>query len=239
MTPLVLVGSGGLAREAAEAVRALNERRPTYRLIGAFDDDPARHSEHVSGAPVLGPVDGVIDVDAEVLLCTGSPNDPTGRLRLAARLDLPDDRYATVVHPAAVVPPSATLMPGCLLLAGVVLTTGVTVGRHVVAMPGLIVTHDDSVGAGATFASGVRLSGAVSVDPGAYLGAASAVLEGVRIGCGAVVGLGSVVLHDVGPHEVHVGSPAAFLRMSTPPHGCPTPRCPVTPLRETSEVVEG
>ncbi len=53
---LVLVGAGGFARETAEAVHAVNERRPTWRLLGFLDDSPERQDTLVDGLPVLGPI---------------------------------------------------------------------------------------------------------------------------------------------------------------------------------------
>ena len=55
--PLMLIGAGGLAREAAEAVRAINAARPTWALLGYLDDDPAKHGTVIAGLPVLGAVD--------------------------------------------------------------------------------------------------------------------------------------------------------------------------------------
>ena len=40
--PLILIGAGGLGREAAEALRAINAARPTWSLLGYLDDDPAK-----------------------------------------------------------------------------------------------------------------------------------------------------------------------------------------------------
>ena len=216
MRRLVLVGAGGLAREAAEAVRALNAVRPAFELVGCVDDDPARHGGLVAGVPVLGSVDLLQGLDAWALACVGSARDPESRLRLVERSGIATDRWATVVHPGAVLPPGCALGEGTLVLAGVVVTAPLSVGAHVVVMPGTVLTHDDEIAAGATFAAGVRLSGSVAVGRAAYLGTGALVREGVRIGAGAVVGMGAVLLTDVGPNEVWVGAPARLLRRRCP-----------------------
>ncbi|NUS66695.1 MAG: acetyltransferase, partial [Saccharothrix sp.] len=137
---------------------------------------------------------------------------PLGRLGVVARLGLPADRWASVVHPAASVAAGAEVGPGTVLLAGVVVTTPLRLGAHVVAMPHVLITHDDEVGDGVTFAGRASLGGSVRVGQGAYLGQGSAVREGVSIGAGAVVGMGSVVLADVPAGEVWAGNPARRLR---------------------------
>lgn len=208
--PLLLVGGGGLAREVLAAVRLLPEE---WKPVGALDDDPARHGADLDGLPVLGGSQIVHEMpDAAVLVCIASARRPLGRMNVVRRLGLPEDRYATVVHPAASVPEGASLGPGTVLLAGTVVTTPLRLGAHVVAMPHVLVTHDDEVGDGVTFAGRAALGGAVRVGESAYLGQGSCVREGVSIGAGAVVGMGSVVLTDVPAGEVWVGNPARRLR---------------------------
>ncbi len=211
--PLLIVGAGGFAREAAAAVRAVNEREPTFRLLGYLDDDPAKQGNQHGGVTVLG---GLSDVDgypdAALVVCVGSPRDFGVRARLVDRLGLPDHRYATVVHPAAVLGTGCSVGPGSVLLAHAVLTADVTVAGHVAVMPHTVLTHDNVVERFATLASGVRLGGNVRLGAGCYLGAGALVREGVAVGAGAMVGMGAVVLRDVPPGEVWVGNPARRLR---------------------------
>ena len=207
--PLLIVGAGGLARETAQAVLAVNEARPTFELLGHLDDDPARQGTMVDGIPVLGPVDAVADhPDALVVVATGRPTDYTSRCRLVNRLALDDDRAGTVVHPAASVAASASIGPGSVLLAGVTLTAAVTVGRHVAVMPGTVLTHDDRVDDFATLAAGVLVAGGVHVHEGAYIGAGARIREGLSIGAWALVGMGSLVTRDVPAGELWFGAPA-------------------------------
>ncbi len=203
-TDLVIVGAGGFARETAAAVGEL----PGWRLLGYVDDDPALHGAVRCGATVLGGLSIVEDMDVAVVVCVGSPRDRAARQRVVARLALPPERYATVVHPAAWVGAGCSVGPGTVLLTGVVLTAEVRVGRHVCVMPHTVLTHDDSIGDFATLASGVRLGGGVRIGPGAYLGAGALVRESVTVGAGAMVGMGSVVLRDVPPGETWAGNPA-------------------------------
>ena len=146
--------------------------------------------------------------DASVVVCTGRPDNYFSRKRLFRRLGLADDRFATIIHPAATLADSTTVGAGSVLLAGVVTTASVTIGRHVAVMPGVILTHDDEVADYCTIASGARLGGAVRLHEGAYLGAGCLIRENRTIGAWALVGMGAVVTQDVPSAQVWAGVPA-------------------------------
>ena len=148
-----------------------------------LDDDQARHGTLLGGVPVIGPPELVHEhPSALVVLTTGRPDDYVSRPTIAARLDLPDERYATIVHPTATVGVTCRVGAGSVLLAHVDLTADATVGRHVVVMPQVVLPHDVRVDDFATLASGVRTGGACHVGEGAYVGAGTCLREGLTVG---------------------------------------------------------
>jgi sugar O-acyltransferase (sialic acid O-acetyltransferase NeuD family) len=218
---LMIAGAGGLGRETAAAVRAANAATatPPFHLLGFLDDDPELAGVAVDGVAVLGPVDReqlAARPDAQVVVCTGSATDRFSRRRIVARLGIPAEQYATVVHPSAVLGDGCTLGPGCVVLSAAVATMAVELGAHVVVMPTTVFTHDDAVGSFVTFGAGAKLAGRVTVGDGAYLGAGVLVREGCSVGAWSVVGMGAVVLDDVPPAEAWVGNPAHRLRVELP-----------------------
>jgi sugar O-acyltransferase (sialic acid O-acetyltransferase NeuD family) len=211
--PLVVVGAGGFGRETVEAVRALNVAGARWRIAGYLDDDPARHGTVIDGVPVVGGTEELGDVpDASVVICTGRPDNYVSRPRIAQALDLPSERYATIIHPSASVSTTSQVGPGTVVLAQTVLTAAVTVGAHVAIMPHVVLTHDDVIGDFATMASGVCLSGDVHVGRCAYLGAGALVREQRSIGSCSLVGMGAVVTRDIPADEVWAGIPARYIR---------------------------
>ncbi|MGW0417697.1 acetyltransferase [Streptomyces sp. NPDC003015] len=214
MTALVIVGAGGFARETAQAVADTG----AFELLGHLDDNADLHGTDVAGVPVLGGCDLVHELpEARVVICVGNPRDYAARARLVRRFALPEERYATVVHPTAVVSADSGIGPGSVLLAHCVLTAAVRVGAHVAVMPQVVLTHDDVVEDYATLTSGVRLGGGVRLERGAYVGSGALVREGATVGAWSQIGMGSAVLDDVPPGEVWVGSPARRLRAAGAP----------------------
>jgi sugar O-acyltransferase (sialic acid O-acetyltransferase NeuD family) len=217
---LVLVGSGGFGRETAEAVRALISAGTPWRLLGFIDDDPAQAGKVIDGTPVLGGREELKRLpDARVVVCTGRPGDYVSRPRIVSDLDLPAERYATIVHPSAAVSSSSALGPGTVLLAHTVLTAAVRVGSHVAVMPHVTLTHDDIIEDFATLASRCALGGGVRISQCAYVGAGAIIGEQRVIGKLALVGMGAVVTKDIPAREVWAGVPAHRMRAAVIPGG--------------------
>lgn len=56
MKPLLIIGAGGVGREATLIVEAINRVHPTWDLLGFIDDFTAVGTEY-NGISVLGPLD--------------------------------------------------------------------------------------------------------------------------------------------------------------------------------------
>jgi sugar O-acyltransferase (sialic acid O-acetyltransferase NeuD family) len=210
---LLILGAGGFGRETAQAVHDINRAGAVWRLLGFLDDDPARHGATIDGTQILGGRDQIRRrPDAAVVVCTVRPGDDASRMRIVGELNLPAERYASILHPTAVVSPSSSIGPGSVLLANVVLTASVRVGAHVAVMPHVTLTHDDVIDDFATLASGVRLGGGVRVQRAAYVGAGALVREHCTIGAFSLIGMGAVVIRDVPERQVWAGVPACYLR---------------------------
>jgi sugar O-acyltransferase (sialic acid O-acetyltransferase NeuD family) len=203
--PLIIVCAGGYGRETAAALEA-DDR---WELLGFADDDPTLRGRSVDGTPVLGSPEEVIREvpDAHVLVCQARPFS-TDRRALVSRLQLPHDRFATIVHPTAWLASSVSTGPGTVVLAGAVATSTIEIGSHVAVMPGVVIVHDVIVDDYATLGAGVRIGGGVRIGTGAYLGVGALLRDGITVGAGAVVGMGAVVTRSIPDSEIWFGSPA-------------------------------
>jgi len=209
MRDLLLIGAGGIARETADAVGAINAVHPTWNLLGYLDDDLAKQGTIVSGLPVLGPIDAVGEhPDAAVVLCTVRPDNYVSRKAIAGRLELDEARYATIVHPSATIGASSIVGAGSVLLAHVDVTVDVVIGCHVMVMPQVVLPHDVRVDDYVTIASGVRVGGGTHLAECAYIGASATIRQDLSVGERALVGMAAVVTRDVPSERMWFGTPA-------------------------------
>ncbi len=205
MGGIVIVGAGGMGREAAAWLADLG--RDT-EVVGFLDDDARLHGHEVADLPVLGDRGWLSDrthEDLEVVVALGGP---AARARVVADLDARGLDLVTVVHPGATVGPRCRIGAGAIVCPGAVLTCDVTLGRAVIVNYGAMVGHDGTVGDHAFLAPGVHLAGQVTIGAQAEVGIGAAVIQGVTVGERAVVGAGAVVIREVAADTTVVGVPA-------------------------------
>ena len=207
MRPLVVVGTGGHAREILSLVGRINEQSPSWDLQGLLVDPQFRESESLDGVPILGGVEWLSSRSGiSAVIAVGSP---MGRTEVADRLDaIGPVSYATLVDPDASVAAGAGIAPGSQVLAGAILGAATQIGRHRIVNYGSIVAHE------------CRVADFVSIGPGAALGGRAVLGEGVEVGLGArvlprlevaakaIVGAGAVVTRPVAAGSTVVGVPA-------------------------------
>lgn len=205
---LIVLGAGRSAGAIADTVAALNAISAQWHLAGFLDDDELKRGTSLFGAPILGTIDSAREHDAMFIIGVASYLRPFGRADIASRLNLPRERFATLIHPLASVSPHASVGMGVLILQYAVINDTATIRDHAYLAPFVFVGHHAEVGAGATMAARSSIHGAARLGACAYAGSHSAVKDGITIGEGAVLGMGSVVVRDVPPRVTVVGNPA-------------------------------
>lgn len=218
--PLVILGTGGTSRDILDTVLDINDAGGPvrYECVAFLDDNPAMIGSSINGVPVAGPLARADGIGGCMFVNgIGSPATFREKERLIASARIPQERFATIVHPTASVSRSASLGPGAVLLQHVTVASAARIGAHVVVLPSAIVSHDVVVEDYSCIAGGVAISGNVRVGRGCYIGTQASLIGGIVVGAGALVGMGSVVLRDVEAGTVVAGNPARLIRAAASP----------------------
>ncbi|GGF98513.1 acetyltransferase [Paenibacillus abyssi] len=211
-TPLLIVGAGGHGR----VVRDLLQTTKSYWLA-LVADDKLSHTELRDGV-YYGPVALMRDLianETDAAAAVIGIGDNRIRREMSIRLELPDKRYAALIHPEASVAKDAVIGHGAVVMAGAIVNTGAVIGPHAIVNSGAVVEHDCTVGAFAHISPRVALAGGVRVMEGAHVGIGACVIQGISIGRWSILGAGAAAIADVPDGVTAVGVPARVIKQQT------------------------
>ena len=205
MKQLIIFPFNGNGLEALDAVGG------QFEFVGFADDTISKQGHHPLGFQVFGREVFEMYPDAMVLAVPGSPTSFTVRNEIIKALGLPDERFATLVHPRAVVSSFAQLGVNTLIMAGVVITSNAVVGNHVCVLPNSVIHHDSSVGDYTLIGSNVTIAGNTHVGEFCYIGSGTSIINGVTVGNNVLIGMGTNVIKSLASGVKAVGNPAKLL----------------------------
>lgn len=213
MQDLILFPCNGNARETLAVIEAINRHEPTWNVLGFVDDDVTKKGRTVLGHPILGGRQFLQQYpQARVIAVPGRPETHAVRDQIINLLDIPMNRFVTLIDPSVSVGCGVTIGVNTVIMAGVVLTCQVRVGNHCVILPNSVLAHEVTVKDYCLIGSNVSVSGNVLIEPLVYIGTGSRIAQEITVGQGSLIGMGAVVLKTVPEREVWVGCPARFLR---------------------------
>jgi sugar O-acyltransferase (sialic acid O-acetyltransferase NeuD family) len=204
---LIIIGGGEHAQIIMEAVLLQPEK---WNLIGYLDPKDRIDASTFIKTQRLGndsDLPGLLHKYQDIKLICGF-GDNIARRKKITSLNLPDDRWATVIHPSASVSPHAKVAAGSVVLNRVILQAGVKIGRHCIINAGSIIEYDTKIGDFSHIAPGVVMGGKTSIGTDCFIGLGSRIKDFIEIGNSVTVGTGSVVVTNILDGESVAGVPA-------------------------------
>jgi sugar O-acyltransferase (sialic acid O-acetyltransferase NeuD family) len=211
MRRLLIIGTGGQARDVAELASAVGYR-PVFvtcdrdELVAWNRQDEILHEEE---AYELDQEDFAIGI-----------GDNAARAAVAGKLR-DRLRFPSLIHPdtsfgraqRGVIEARA----GVVVFAGVRFTSNISVGDFCIFNLNSTVSHDVEIGDFVSISPGASIAGNVRIGSQAMIGVGVAVNQGLddrklAIGAHTIVGSGAVVTGDCDANSVYVGVPARKIR---------------------------
>lgn len=212
MSGLLILGAAGDGKVVAEVALDLAARGEGPTPVG-FLDDRLPTGTICHGLPVVGSLAQWRDAAADTLFVAAlhKIKQMVGRCALIESLGIPEDRWATVIHPTARIARYVEVGAGSFVAQYVVVQPGASIGRHVSIRAGANIGHDARVGDFAYIGPNASLCGTAEMAHAAHLGPNGVIVEGVSVGEYSVVGVASAVTKHIGPRRVVFGTPARFV----------------------------
>lgn len=178
-------------------------------LPTGFLDDNVSIGGKILDIPVVGKISLAKNLDGQFVVAVGNN---TTRRRIVEMLQLPDEKYFTVIHPSVVLGKNVKIGVGSMIVGGVVINTQTTIGKHTIINTSVSLDHHNIIGSFVHIAPGTHTGGNVKVGEGAFLGIGVSVIPGIKIGKWSVIGAGSVIIDDVPDYAVVVGNPGRIVK---------------------------
>lgn len=213
MRDIAIFGAGGFGREIACLIQQINKVKPTWNLIGFFDDNPELRGKRNEYGEILGSIDMLKQYDKElaIAIAIGNPS--------VVRKVVDEASTNEKVWFPNLVAPDVTFMDednfsmgrGNIICSRCWISCNVHFGDFNILNVSITIGHDARLGNYNTLMPAVNISGEVTVGDENFFGVASVVLQQKKIGCRTVIGGNSMIIKNTKDGRTYMGNPASAL----------------------------
>ena len=203
---IVIVGSGGFAREVRWLIEECNRYQKRWNILGWVSDENTRTI--ISDLPVLGSDEWLSNYNKpiDVVISVGNGNL---RKKIAnSYRKNPNINFPNIIAPTASLSDSVELGTGCIITAQSILTVDIKIGNFFICNLACTIGHDCNFGDFVTLFPGAHISGNVTLGDGVSIGTGASLIQGISVGEEAFIGAGAAVVKNIPQKCVAVGVPA-------------------------------
>ena len=207
------IGNGSVIAEAIEEAFGLDSQE--VQLAGYLNDrEPVGSS--IERFPVLGKLE-----DINQFL-----NDPTyyfintilriegndERVEMFSKLDIPDERMFTFIHPSVYYPSSLEIGHGSVVMPNCSISSGVKIKNNSLIMVSCTLGHNSTIHNFCHIAAASCIGSNVNLYDRSHVGLNSTIKEQCSIGENSTLGMGSVLTKNIPANEIWLGVPAKHFK---------------------------
>ena len=210
MKNIAIYGAGGFGREVACLIKRINEKTPTWNLIGFFDDNLELKGKMVSHfGPCLGGIDDLNAYPNDLSVAMALGNSHIVK-RLVDSVTNNKINYPNLIDNSfhEVDPETFKIGQGNIIQGPGGATCDVSIGDFNVLNGSVVIGHDVTIGSFNTFMPAVRVSGEVEIGDLNFFGVGSIILQQLRIKNNVRLGAGSVLMTKPKEGCLYIGVPA-------------------------------
>ncbi len=208
MKNLVILGSGGFAKEVAFLVKDINRHQPAYNFIG-FIDTPNETNHHLD---LAGDDEWLINQNSMLSVVIGIGNPGLVKKLIAKFSSNKHLEFPNLIHPKAIGDwENIRMGKGNIVCAGNIFTTDIEIGSFNIFNLNCTLGHDARIGNYNVFNPTVNLSGGIIIGDANLIGTGAQILQYLTLDSDIIVGAGAVVNKNLLGPGTYVGIPAKKL----------------------------
>ena len=210
MKKIVIVGSGGFAKEVAFLIDVINKKKKEWDFLGFIDE---KVGECNGKYKVFNNDEWLENTKIETNVVFGL-GDPSLIKKLVTKFSKNKNlKYPSLIDPSAIGDwERIKIGEGNIICGGNIFTTDITIGSFNIFNLDCTIGHDVVIDSFNLILPSVNISGGVTLSKEILLGTGSQILENKSITNKVIVGAGTVVVKDITESGVYVGSPAKRLK---------------------------
>lgn len=197
---VVIVGSGGLAREFCEWFRnSLEVCGISTKNIEEF------HKYNLPGIALSPDITPQQAGTANAVLCVGSPNL---KEKLYSFYTQRGFCFPHIIHSTSVVSHSAIISEGCVITPNVIIGPNTSLGKCTYLNFGSSIAHDGKIGDFCQINPCACINGSVTIGDRCTIGSRTVLLQGISITNDVTTAIGSTIFSNVRHSCTMIGNPA-------------------------------
>lgn len=212
MEKIIVIGGKGTAVVVAEQIYdAQTKHKADVELLGfAFDDES--YGVEINGFPVLAKTTQVFEKykdydDVKFIFQMYRQDILPDRIKLRESYLIPEDRFATFIHPTCTVARSASIGTGTILMANTVINPNAKIGKFCTFQTNALVGHDAIIG-DYNFIAAHAIVANLTMGSRNFIGINASTNNFITIGDDCFVAMGSNVIKSIPSNTKVMGNPA-------------------------------
>jgi len=209
MRDIVIIGTGGFAREVTWLIERNNSENNEWNILGYIDSN---YEDKRLNYPILGDDDWLLQCKRSIstVICVG--NSQLRRKISQKFKNATNVSFPSIISRDAIVGSNNLIKTGCIICAGSIVTVNAVIDDFSIINLDCTIGHEAHLNKYATLYPSVNVSGNVNIGEASEIGTGSAIIQGINIGEETIVGANATVIRDIPGRCTAVGSPAKVIK---------------------------
>ena len=200
---IIIIGASGHAKVVIDIV----EKQGKYIIEGLLDDN-RKKGEEILGYKILGTIKDLPQfTDHKVIIAIG---DNWTRYQIYQKIMsiIPDNNFATAVHPSAQIGKNVTIGIGTVVMAGAIINCDTVIGNFTIINTKASIDHDCRMNNFSSLAPNVTTGGNVMIGEFSAISIGATIVHGMQVGSHSIIGAGALLIENCGDTIIMYGMPA-------------------------------
>lgn len=209
MKDIIIVGSGGFAREVVWLLEEKNLIEPEWNILGYVSNEK---TALMGKYPILGDDEWLLHYANEACIACCIGNGSIRKTIIDKLANKTNFSYPNIIANGVTMSESVRLGKGCIICTASVLTVDINIGDFFICNLDCTIGHDVNINNYVTLNPSVNISGNVTIGDETTIGTGCNIIQGISIGTHTTLGAGAVAVTNLPSDCTAVGVPAKIIK---------------------------